>query len=147
VSRKFQAIRLRRLQGKLDDLACEFTKAHFARFRRPDPAWKPAVNLFQCQHCFRICVDLAGVEPNNIDITVEPEHLWIRGHRSPPEPSSGEDPGSAFPLKTVRLLAMEIDYGHFERAIALPKDADLGRITTAWDNGILWIEIPRWHQA
>jgi len=42
---------------------------------------------------------------------------------------------------------MEIDYGRFERAISLPKDADLARIATAWDNGILWIEIPRLHQA
>jgi HSP20 family protein len=147
VSRKIQAIRLRRLQGKLDDLACEFTKVHFARFRQPDPAWQPAVNLFQCYRCFRICVDLAGVEPKDIDLTIEPERLWIRGHRTPPEPQTGDDAGLAFPLKTVRLLAMEIDYGRFERAIALPKDIDISRIATAWDNGILWIEIARLHQA
>ena len=147
MSRKIQAIRLHRLQVKLDDLAGEVTKVHFARMRRPDPTWQPAVNLFQCYHCFRICVDLAGVEPADIELTVEPERLWIRGHRHPPEPQTSDDPNLMFPLKTVRLLAMEIDYGRFERAISLPKDADLARIATAWDNGILWIEIPRLHQA
>jgi len=91
-------------------------------------------------------VDLAGVEPQDIDLTIEPERLLIRGHRSPPEPQPVE-PELAFPIKTVRLLAMEIGYGSFERAIALPRDADLGRIATAWDNGILWIEIPRLNQA
>jgi HSP20 family molecular chaperone IbpA len=91
-------------------------------------------------------VDLAGVEPQDIDLTVEPERLWIRGHRSPPEPRSGE-PETAFPIKSVRLLAMEIGYGLFERAITIPKDADLSRIATAWDNGILWVEIPRLNQA
>jgi HSP20 family protein len=147
VSRKIQAIRLRRLQGKVGELAHEFTKVHFARLRNPDPSWKPAVNLFQCYHCFRICVDLAGVEPKDIDLTIEPERLWIRGHRSPPEPQFGDDLELAFAVKTVRLLAMEIGYGRFEREVPLPKDADLGRIATAWDNGILWIEIPRLNQA
>jgi HSP20 family protein len=146
VSRKIQAIRLRRLQGKVGELAYEFSKVHFARLRHPDPTWRPAINLFECYRCFRICVDLAGVDPQDIDLTVEPERLWIRGHRSPPEPRSGE-PDTAFPIKSVRLLAMEIGYGLFERAITIPKDADLGRIATAWDNGILWVEIPRLNQA
>jgi HSP20 family molecular chaperone IbpA len=92
-------------------------------------------------------VDLAGVEPNDVDLTIEPERLWIRGHRIPPEPQFSDDSELAFAVKTVRLLAMEIGYGRFERAIPLPKDADLGRIATAWDNGILWIEIPRLNQA
>jgi HSP20 family protein len=147
VNRKIRAIRLRRLQGKLDDLACEFTKVHFARFRRPNPVWQPAVNFFQCSHCFRICVDLAGVDPKDIDLTVQPGRLWIRGHRSPPEPRSDEDPDVAFPLKTIRLLAMEIDYGLFERAIPLPTDADITRVASDWENGILWIEVARLHQA
>jgi HSP20 family protein len=146
VSRKIQAIRLRRLQGKVGELAYEFTKVHFARLRHPDPTWRPAINLFECYRCFRICVDLAGVEPQDIDLTIEPERLWIRGHRSPPEPQSSE-PEMAFPIKSVRLLAMEIGYGFFERAITVPKDADLSRVATAWDNGILWVEIPRLNQA
>jgi HSP20 family protein len=146
VSRKIQAIRLRRLQGKVGELAYEFTKVHFSRLRDPDPTWTPAINLFQCYRCFRICVDLAGVEPQDVDVTVEPERLWIRGHRSPPEPQSGEAE-LAFPIKTVRLLAMEIGYGRFEREIAVPKEVDLTRIATAWDNGILWIEIPHLNHA
>ena len=147
MNRKTQAIRLRRLEGKLGEVAYEITKVHFARFRTADPAWQPAVNLFQCNHCFRICVDLAGVAPQDVELTVQPDRLWIRGHRSPPEPRSGDDPCGELPLKTVRLLAMEIDYGRFERAVTLPRDTDVRRISTAWDNGILWIEIARLHQA
>jgi HSP20 family protein len=147
VNRKIQAIRLRRLQGRLDDLACEFTKVHFAGFRQPKSIWQPAVNLFQCYQCFRICVDLAGVDPNNVELTVQPRLLSIRGHRSPPEPRASEESDVTYPVKTIRLLAMEIDYGHFERTIPIPADADLNRITTAWENGLLWIEITRLRQA
>jgi HSP20 family molecular chaperone IbpA len=42
---------------------------------------------------------------------------------------------------------MEIDYGAFAREITLPDDVDLDRVKTEWNNGILWIEIPRWSQA
>jgi HSP20 family protein len=147
VNRKIQAIRLRRLQGKLGDLAGEFTKVHFASFRRPESVWQPAVNLFQCYHCFRVCADLAGVDPKNVELTVEPGRLWIRGHRSPPEPGPSEQSEVTFPIKAVRVLAMEIDYGQFERAISLPEDADISRVTTEWENGLLWIGITRLNQA
>lgn len=92
-------------------------------------------------------MDLAGVDPKDIELTVQPGRLSIRGYRSAPEPRSDKDLDHAFPLKTVRLLAMEIDYGPFERAIPVPADADLARIATDWENGILWIEIARLHQA
>ncbi len=147
MNRKTQAIRLRRLQGRLGEVAYEITKVHFERFRHAEPTWQPAVNFFQCNHCFRICVELAGVDPQDVELTVQPGRLIIRGHRAPPEPRSGDDPGQELPLKTLRLLAMEIDYGRFERSLALPEDTDIGRIATAWDNGILWIEIARLRHA
>ena len=45
--------------------------------------------------------------------------------------------------KTVRVVAMEIDHGRFEREVAIPPDYDLERITTEWENGLLWIFLPR----
>jgi HSP20 family protein len=38
---------------------------------------------------------------------------------------------------------MEIDHGQFEREIEIPSGFDQGRITTEWDNGLLWIYLPR----
>ncbi len=42
---------------------------------------------------------------------------------------------------------MEIDYGGFAREISLPDDVDLERVRTDWNNGILWIKIPRLSHA
>ena len=63
-----------------------------------------------------------------------------------PEPSS-EPQIEAARTKSVRVLAMEIDYGGFAREISLPDDVDLERVRTDWTNGILWIEIPRLSHA
>ena len=37
---------------------------------------------------------------------------------------------------------MEIDHGQFEREIEIPSGFDQSRITTEWDNGLLWIYLP-----
>jgi HSP20 family molecular chaperone IbpA len=38
---------------------------------------------------------------------------------------------------------MEIDHGRFEREVDIPPGYDQGRITTEWENGLLWIFLPR----
>jgi len=55
-----------------------------------------------------------------IDLTVEPRRLVIRGRRELPEPTGDE--GCA-----EQLLAMEIDYGPFEREITFPVDVEIDK--------------------
>ena len=108
--------------------------------------WQPAVNVFLCSRCLRICADLAGVDPEEVELSVNDGKLLIRGYRRAPEPSS-EPQIEVARTKSVRVLAMEIDYGGFAREISLPDDVDLDRVKTHWDNGILWIDIPRLSHA
>jgi HSP20 family molecular chaperone IbpA len=42
---------------------------------------------------------------------------------------------------------MEISYGNFERSIEIPLGYDFDRIHTEWENGLLWIFLPRRAQA
>ncbi|HEY5767500.1 MAG TPA: Hsp20/alpha crystallin family protein, partial [Candidatus Udaeobacter sp.] len=83
----------------------------------------------------RICVDLAGVDRSLIDLSVEPRRLVIRGTRELPEPTGDE--GSA-----QQLLAMEIDYGPFEREITFPVDVEIDKAHAEQRNGLLWISLP-----
>ena len=144
MSRKFRTIRLRHLEGQIGEVAYQITKVHFSNFRDADFRWHPAVNVFQCATCFRICVELAGVEPEQIEIEVASGRLWIRGHREAPEPlQQQQEYGLSIVRKPVRVIAMEIDHGQFEREIEIPSGFDQRRITTEWDNGLLWIYLPR----
>jgi len=146
VNRRFRAFRLLQIQGKLGDVADEMTRINFAGFHPVETRWQPAVNVFLCSGCLRICADLAGVDPEEVELSVNDGKLLIRGYRRPPEPSS-EPQIEVGRTKSVRVLAMEIDYGGFAREISLPDDADLDRVKTDWNNGILWIEIPRLSHA
>jgi len=55
--------------------------------------------------------------------------------RELPEPTHDEG-------RAVRLLAMEIDYGPFERKVALPAEVEIDQATAEQRNGLLWISLP-----
>src|SRR5215216_372690 len=110
-------IKLRWLHGALHDINHELSGSQFSRFAH---AWQPAINAYRCEKCIRICVDLAGVDRSLIDLVVEQRRVLIRGTRELPEPSHAE--GHA-----VQLLAMEIDYGPFEREVALPTEVEIDK--------------------
>ncbi len=137
MSKPSRTVRLEHLQGRLGNVAYEMTKFHFSGFRTSD-AWQPAVNAYRCEHCIRICVDLAGVDRTAIELAVSPGQLTISGHRDAPEPSRHE--GHA-----MQVLTMEIDHGPFERIIALPRQVDRARVSAEQRNGMLWITLPLQH--
>lgn len=114
----------------------------FSRFSSTE-AWSPAVNIYQLADRIEIAVDLAGIEREQIDVTVEPGRLLIRGHRPAPDPQglAGDAEGSEGD-QPMRILTMEIDYGPFSRVIAIPEQADLSRVSSEYREGMLWITLP-----
>jgi HSP20 family protein len=143
VSQKIRTIRLRYLTAQLSEVAHQITKVHFSNLREADYTWHPEINVFQCATCFRICVELAGVDPGQIEIAIASGTLWVRGHRAAPEPLQQTEMAFASSRKPVRVIAMEIDHGLFEREVEVPAAFDSQKMTTKWDNGLLWIFIPR----
>jgi HSP20 family protein len=126
------SIKLRWLHGALQDVTYELARS---QFQFAPHAWEPAINAYRCEKCIRICVDLAGVERSQIDLIVEPQRVLIRGSRELPEPSHDEG-------RAVRLLAMEIDYGPFEREVPLPAEVEIKQAHAEQRNGMLWISLP-----
>jgi HSP20 family protein len=143
---QIRTIRLRRLEGQIGEVAYQLTKIHFSHFTDPDVIWRPAANVFECSSCFRICLEVAGVDPDQIEIEVGPGQLRVRGQRPAPEPNRSLESFQGAP-KAIRVLTMEIDYGPFEREFEVPGKFDLNRINTEWANGLLWIFLPLRAQA
>jgi HSP20 family protein len=127
-------VHLKRLHGRLGEVVYELTKVQFTQFTSPD-AWQPAVNAYRCDESIVICVDLAGVDRQTIQLEVHGRRLLLRGTRQPPEPESSRH-------KSLQVLVMEIDYGPFSREVRLPADVDADRITAEQRNGLLWIYLP-----
>jgi HSP20 family protein len=129
-----RTIRLQRLQGQLGEVAYQLTKIHFSGFHSLS-RWRPAINAYRCARCLRICVDLAGVDKDAIDLEFAPGQLTLRGRRELPEPADAEG-------RPMQVLAMEIDHGHFERHIHLPSSVRADGVTANQHNGLLWIHLP-----
>jgi HSP20 family molecular chaperone IbpA len=127
--------------------------------------WTPNVNLYETSTSYLVCVDLAGVDKQKIDVEVVDQRLKLRGTRAVPSfddviPASASQPGAAgqtaaqhggMPTagdgetgaKRVRIHLMEIDHGAFSREVELPLDVNRDNITANYRNGMLWVEIPK----
>ncbi len=129
----FRSIKLGQQRGQWVELVGPLGHPRFVQFN--PRGWRPAINAYRCQNCIRVCVDLAGVERSFIEIHVESHRLVIRGQRLAPEPMGKEH-------RPVRVLALEIDYGPFEREVTLEAEVEPDRATTEQSNGLLWILLP-----
>ncbi len=126
---------IRRITLRLIQSVPEGDSFSLASYQFAPPMWQPAINAYRCEKGMRICVDLAGVARDAIDLRVEPYRVVIRGNREVPEP---KDPKGS----PVEMLAMEIDYGPFERSIELFDEVDIEKTQAEQTNGLLWIHLP-----
>ena len=128
-----RSIKLRWWHGVLHDVTYQLARSPSSQVA--PPPWQPAINAYRCEKCIRICVDLAGVNRSLIDLAVEPQRLLIRGMRDVPQPTDGEG-------RALQMIAMEIDYGPFEREVQLPAEVDVKKVRAEQRNGLLWIYLP-----
>lgn len=104
-------------------------------------AFSPAVNLYETDRAYVVCVDLAGVEKEKIDVELDGLLLTVKGVRAVPTDFDPEPLGSHG--KRCKVHVMEIDHGPFSRSIELPANANREAITAKYREGLLWIEAPK----
>ncbi|MGF1633898.1 MAG: Hsp20/alpha crystallin family protein [Phycisphaerae bacterium] len=71
------------ISREIEKLAEQINRGYY-RFC-PTDTWTPAVNLYELPRAYLVCVDLAGVEKEAIDLTVVQGRLRLQGRRSVPE--------------------------------------------------------------
>ncbi len=101
----------------------------------PTDAFRPAVNLYETLTGYLVCVDLAGMDQKDIEVSLEKESLVIRGRRHSPLPPGGE--------RAVAVHLMEIDHGTFCRVVEVPTGVDQEKIGANYHLGMLWITLPK----
>jgi HSP20 family protein len=95
-------------------------------------AWVPRVDLKEETNQFVLEADIPGVDPKDIEITMENGVLTIKGER---HITNKEEKNS---YKRVERL-----HGVFHRRFSLPETADPERITASGKHGVLQIVIPK----
>jgi HSP20 family protein len=94
--------------------------------------WVPRVDVKEEADRFVLYADLPGIDPDDIEVSMDKGMLTIRGERS--SESSSE---------TERYSRIERRYGSFHRRFALPDSADPEGIQARGRNGVLEIVIPK----
>jgi HSP20 family protein len=104
----------------------------FENAGEPQNRWMPRVDVFDKDNDLVVRTEVAGVDPESIEVTVEGGALIIKGGRS----FESEESTKSYHRK-------EIFEGTFERTILLPEGVDPEAVTAASKDGILEISVPK----
>ena len=94
--------------------------------------WTPRVDIKEEEKRFVILADIPGVEPKDIEISMDKGILSIKGERKAETTAENG--------KTTRV---ERSYGSFYRRFALPDSANAEGISANGKHGVLEISIPK----
>lgn len=125
-----------RLRRELDDL---FGLAGMPTgIRSAAPGAFPAVNIGNTPTSVEIYAFAPGIDPGQIDITIDRGVMTISGERA-----------SALPKDEakVNVYGNERFTGRFRRAISLPEDVDPGKCDATYRDGVLRISVARRESA
>ncbi|MCX7056202.1 MAG: Hsp20/alpha crystallin family protein [Proteobacteria bacterium] len=98
--------------------------------------WAPTVDIREEEKQFVLHADLPGVDPKNIDVSLEKGDLTIRGRRE----LTGRDEKDGF--RRVERVS-----GEFYRRFSLPDTADSHAVKARHANGVLEVTIPKQAQV
>lgn len=92
--------------------------------------WAPSVDIVEEDKQFVISADIPGVDPRDIEVSVENDMLTIKGER---ETEKKEEKNGYHRTECSR--------GVFYRRLTLPESADPDKITAKGKNGVLKITL------
>jgi HSP20 family protein len=122
----------------IDDLAGEIQELFADMWQVPGfsaglrQGYRPQADCYRTDDppALTVIVELPGVDPSSVEVVVAGRALTVSGDRARPK-----TPGAHY-------LAMEIEYGTFQRRIELGEEVDPTNVTATYDKGMLRVVLP-----
>lgn len=95
-------------------------------------AWTPPVDLCESHDTVNVCVELPGVQPDQIEIKLTNTYLRICGKKKKRAPRS-----------LISHLCSERSYGNFSRTLQLRWPIRVSEATAELCNGLLTVQLPK----
>ncbi|MCD6290379.1 MAG: Hsp20/alpha crystallin family protein [Anaerolineae bacterium] len=119
------------LRQAMDRLIEEsLSRSGWTRRGTQEQEWRLPVDAYTTPEEVVIIASIPGVEPDDVEITLEGETLTIRG----------EIPG---PVENVNYVLQERTYGKFSRTLTLNVPVDPDKAEATFQNGVLTLRIPK----
>jgi HSP20 family protein len=97
-------------------------------------AWSPAFEATESPTEYLLTVELPGVSPENVELSVVDNVLWVKGSKEEERSSENKE-------RTLHLW--EREYGKFERSFRFPLPVQEQKVVAEFGNGILTIKVPK----
>jgi HSP20 family protein len=94
--------------------------------------WAPAVDIKEDEQAFTLLADIPGVNPDEIEVTMDKGVLTVKGERQSENKTDEEN-----------YKRVERQYGMFYRRFTLPDSANADEIEANSEHGVLKITIPK----
>ncbi len=107
------------------------------RSQLPEVPWgwtgrsQPAVNLWEEDDCLVAELEVPGVKPDEVDLSVVGGELSLKIERAEP------------PYEEITYHRRERPAGSFTRVLRLPCEVDAGRVAAEMRDGVLTIRLPK----
>lgn len=106
----------------------------WARMVRGDNVMRLPLDAYVTDEEIVITAPVPGLDPENVDITLEGDTLTIKGEINSP-------------LENVEYLFQERPYGPFSRSVKINVPVDVDQAEAKFDNGVLTLILPKSQEA
>lgn len=94
--------------------------------------WRPSVEVYETGDTLEVVAEIAGMQPEDIDIALDGDVLMIQGTR--PDPAECDH-------RSYHIA--HIEYGDFAAELRIPLAVDTDSATASYENGFLRVTLPR----
>lgn len=122
------------LRQEMNDLLNRFWTSTTEPFGLAE--WSPAVDVSESDTEVVVQAEVAGLDPEDVEITVTGDVLTIRGEKKDETETTGRN-----------YTRVERRYGSFSRSLPLPTPVDADEVKAKMHGGVLEIRLPKHEEA
>ncbi|QER41970.1 Hsp20/alpha crystallin family protein [Thermodesulfobacterium sp. TA1] len=123
---------LQELKKEMDRIWQDFFGKEVIPERWEGISWVPAVDISETEDNVIVKVDVPGVNPEDMEISIVDNVLLIKGEKKKEEEEKKEN-----------FYRVERFYGSFMRSIPIPCEVDVEKIEATYKDGVLKIVLPK----
>ncbi len=123
---------IQELKKEMDRIWQEFFGKSYLPEKWESIEWIPAVDVSETEDAVIVKVDIPGVKPEDMEISLIDNFLVIKGEKKKEEEEKKEN-----------FYRMERYYGSFMRSIQLPCEVDEEKIEASYKDGVLKVILPK----